>query len=243
MFHYHKTYITPNIKILDIIEENRSFLLFLQHFNIDFSVNNKKVKEICKENNIDLWTFITIGNLYNGFYPQEDEVNKIENILTVLIFLKNSHVFYKKEKYPELKGYIKKLKKNYNSSDFILIENFFNDYFNEVLVHLNYEEETAFPYFYELISEKKQSYDEFTAQEYYRHHTDIETKLSDLKNLFLKHLKLKDELNTKRKFLITLFELEFDLNIHSVIEEKILVPLIEKIEKKNGKRQKKHSNN
>jgi hypothetical protein len=38
-----------------------------------------------------------------------------------------------------------------------------------------------------------------------------------------------------RKFLDTLFGLEFDLKIHSVIEEKILVPLIEKIEQgKNG---------
>lgn len=78
---------------------------------------------------------------------------------------------------------------------------------------------------------KNQSY--ISVIEYRNHHTDIETKLIDLKNLFLKHIKIKNELTIKRKFLNTLFGLEFDLKIHSIIEEKILIPLIEHIEKKN----------
>jgi regulator of cell morphogenesis and NO signaling len=105
-----------------------------------------------------------------------------------------------------------------------------------VLEHFKYEDDIAFPYFCSLLDDHV-SYQQnsFSAREYQNHHTDIETKLTDLKNLLLKHIKIKSDLNIMRKFLDTLFGLEFDLKIHSVIEEKILVPLIEKIEQgKNG---------
>lgn len=151
-------------------------------------------------------------------------------------FLKKSHSFYIEDKYPELKYYLEKIKNVHSSRDFQLIEQFFNDYFEEVLEHLKYEDEIAFPYFYCL--ERKDNnvlLKSFSVKEYRNHHTDIETKLTDLKNLFLKHIKIKSDLNIKRKFLNTLFGLEFDLKIHSVIEEKVLIPLIERIEnEQNG---------
>ena len=129
-----------------------------------------------------------------------------------------------------------KIKNNHSNKDFRLIEQFFNDYFEEVLEHLKYEDEIAFPYFYRLLQNNQLNHTKsFSADKYKNHHTDIETKLTDLKSLFLKHIKIKSDLNTKRKFLNTLFGLEFDLKIHSIVEEKILIPLIEKIEvKQNG---------
>lgn len=236
MYKTQKSYITKDKKMLDLINENYSLLLCLQHFDIDFSVDNMTVEELCVSSKINLGAFIIIANLYNGFFPADDDIGKIDDIRPVLSFLKKSHSFYIEDKYPELKYYLDKIKNNHNNIDFQLIEQFFNDYFKEVMEHLNYEDEVAFPYFYSLLHEDKLQPDiSFSAKEYKNHHTDIETKLTDLKNLFLKHIKIKSDLNTKRKFLNTLFGLEFDLKIHSVIEEKILIPLIEKIEvQQNG---------
>jgi regulator of cell morphogenesis and NO signaling len=236
MYKTQKSYITKDKKMLGLINENYSLLLCLQHFDIDFSVEDSTVEELCIENKINLNAFIVIANLYNGFFPVDNEIYKIDNIKPVLHFLKKSHSFYIEDKYPELKYYLGKIKNNNSNKDFQLIEQFFNDYFEEVLEHLNYEDDVAFPYFFSLINKDKlQQRKSFSANEYKNHHTDIETKLTDLKNLFLKHIKIKSDLNTKRKFLNTLFELEFDLKIHSVIEEKILIPLIEKIEvQRNG---------
>jgi len=231
MYRTQKSYITEDKKMLDLINENYSLLLCLQHFDIDFSVENKTVKELCYDNNTNLNAFIVIANLYNGFFPTENEIEKIDDIKPILFFLKKSHSFYVEDKYPELKYYLGKIKINCSNKDFQLIEQFFTDYFEEVLEHLEYEDEIAFPYFYSLLENDTLKQDKsFSASEYKNHHTDIETKLTDLKNLFLKHIKIKSDLNTKRKFLNTLFGLEFDLKIHSVIEEKILIPLIEKIE-------------
>lgn len=146
--------------------------------------------------------------------------------------MKNSHRLYKEDKYPEIKEYLTKLHERHNTKDIELIEKFFNIYFEEVLEHFNYEEQIAFPYFSQLIEpEFVNQKSSFSATEYKEHHTDIETKLTDLKNLMLKHIALKDDLPLRRKILYSLFELEFDLKIHSIIEEIILLPLIKRIEK------------
>jgi len=42
--------------------------------------------------------------------------------------------------------------------------------------------------------------------------------------LLLKHVSIENNLPIKRKLLFALFELEYDLYIHSLIEETILIP-------------------
>ena len=231
MYQTHKTYITSDIKMADLVVENPKLLLLLEHFEIDFAVKDKSVAQLCVDNKIDLAVFLVFGNLYNGFFPDISEINALEDISTIIRFLKNSHRFYKHDKYPELKSFLVQLHERQNSADILLIEKFFNDYFEEVLEHLDYEESIVFPYIFKLIEEGKIARkNNFSANEYREHHTDIETKLTDLKNLLLKHISLKNDFSLRRKFLFSLFELEFDLNVHSLIEDKILLPLAGKIE-------------
>lgn len=231
MYQTHKTYITPEMKMAELINENSKLLLLLEHFEIDFAVKDKSVKQVCADYNIELAVFLVFGNLYNGFFPDINEITALEDISSIIRFLKNSHRFYKHDKYPELKSFIVQLHERHNSEDILLIEKFFNDYFEEVLEHLDYEESIVFPYICRLIDDGKSARkNSFSANDYRDHHTDIETKLADLKNLLLKHISLKNDFSLRRKFLFSLFELEFDLNVHSLIEDKILLPLVGKIE-------------
>lgn len=239
MYKTQKSYITRDKKMIDLINENSSLLFCLQHFHIDFSVGNLTVKQLCEEYHINLNVFIVIANLYNGFFPSPHDIDQIDDIHSIISYLKSNHSFFLDDEYPEIKYYLGKIKDNQSNKNFFLIERFFNDYYEEVLEHFQYEDDIAFPYFCSLLDDQPSyQHNGFSAREYQNHHTDIETKLTDLKNLLLKHIKIKSDLNTMRKFLNTLFDLEFDLKIHSVIEEKILVPLIEKIEQekkeKNG---------
>jgi len=238
MYQTHKTYITSDMRMSELIVENSSLLLLLEHFEVDFAVMDKTVEQLCADNKIDLSVFLVFGNLYNGFYPGKDEIDALADVSSIIRFLKNSHRFYKHDKYPELKYFIKQLHEKHDTEDILLIEKFFNDYFEEVLEHLDYEESVVFPYICRLIEDGKIARkNNFSANEYRDHHSDIETKLTDLKNLLLKHISLKNDLSLRRKFLFGLFELEFDLNIHSLIEDKILLPLVGKIETEpvNGK--------
>ena len=225
----HKTYIKPEVKMYDLICENQCFLLFLQHFNIDFSVDNKTIEQICNENGYSLNAFMAIANLYNDFFPEPGKEYSIADLETVLKFLKNNHHFYLSEKYPDLLQYINQLSESHTGDDIKLIRKFFADYFNEVKEHMNYEDTNVFPYINSLIQNIKYE-SKFAARVYKEHHSDIETKLTDLRSFFLRHLQIPNNLSTKRQFLRSLKELEFDLTLHSRIEELILIPIVEQIE-------------
>lgn len=220
------------MKMSELVKENPRLLLLLQNLDIDFVVNDKTVSQICSDYSMPLQLFLLFGNLYNGFYPDSKGIGSGEDILLIIRFLRKSHDYYKTEKYPEIIGFIQDLQDRTGNEEVKLIEKFFEDYFGEVLEHLDYEDETAFPYFTGLIEGKsKISKTNFSVNEYREHHTDIETKLGDLKNLLLKHIHISNELSLRRKLFSSLLELEYDLQIHALIEEKILLPLVSEIEK------------
>ncbi len=235
MYRIHQTYIKADMKMSVLLNDNPMLLLMLEHLNIDFAVRDKTVGQICGDNKADPGVFMLIANMYNGFYPARDEIESITDISMIIDFLKNSHNYYKNDKYPEIKHFIERLQSKHKGSNIGLVEQFFNEYFEEVLEHLDYEDEIAFPYFCQLSTGKgkgKPGKSKFSVNEYREHHTDIETKLTDLKNLLLKHISIENELPLRRKFLVSLFELEYDLNIHSMVEEMILLPVVDKLERK-----------
>ena len=234
MYFTDKTYIKSDMIISDIIRENPAILLVLEHFGIDDVLHEKSVSQLCKEAGIEDLLFTSICNLYNGFNFNYPEKLSNSGIPVIITYLNNSHLYYKNEKYPEIISYIRKLNTYGNSKEMKLAEVFFNEYFEEVKEHLDYEEKIAFPYFYRLCEEKgKKIKDGFSASSYLKHHSDIESKLTDFKNLLLKHLHITNQGAVKRKLLYSLFELEFDLKIHSMIEEQVLIPLVISIETSN----------
>lgn len=232
MYQTHKTYMKPDMKMSGLIRENPGLLLMLEHLEIDFVVDDKTVAQLCREHAMPLPLFLLFGNLYNGFNPTADEIGSEEDIRVIIRFLENSHQYYKSDKYPEIIGLIKELQDKTGNEEVKLIEKFFEDYFDEVLEHLDYEDKTAFPYFIGLTEQNPgMSAVQFSVNEYREHHSDIETKLADLKNLLIKHIRIANELPLRRKLFIALIELEHDLQIHALIEENILLPLISEVEK------------
>ena len=240
MYQNKKLYIKADMKMSDLIFENPSLLLMLEHFGLDYTVQSKTVAQLSAEFNISQEVFLTIANLYNGYVLPYAANYTIYDISTIISYLRNCHIYYKHDKYPEIKEYISQLYPKNDVKEIMLIEKFFNEYFEEVIEHLDYEEQIAFPYFCELVELENDKNmvgkSKFSVNNYTEHHSDIEYKLTDLKNLLIKHISLKGDHVLRRKLLYSLFELEFDLNVHSMIEEMILIPLVEKVEstKKNG---------
>jgi regulator of cell morphogenesis and NO signaling len=236
MYQTIKTYIKPDIKMAGLIFENPYLILLLEHFELDLVMHERTVSQLCIENGINEKIFISFANLYNGFAPTGNDDFDFKDIGTMIRFLQNSHYYFQHDKYPEIQDYIKKLFEKNPKPEIKMIEKFFDDYFLEVTEHFDYEEEIAFPYFYNLLMSKesgsKRLKTKFTAKEYLEHHTDIESKLTDLKNLLLRHISLKNDPVNRRKLLFSLIELEYILNIHSIIEETILIPLVINLENK-----------
>jgi len=233
MYQTKKTFIKPDMKMADLIYENPSLLLMMEHFDFNIVVRDLTVAEISEENQINPAVFIAVANMYNGFNSQHSERFDESDIKPIIRFLENSHRYYLEEKIPDISNNINDLYSENDTSEIGLIESFFKEYSKEVKEHLQYEDKVAFPYFNKLVqnSEAGKTQEKFSSQEYREHHTDIETKLADLKKLLLKYIPSKGACSVRRKLLINLFELEADLNIHSEIEESILIPLIKRIEK------------
>lgn len=234
MYQTHKVYIQEDMVFSNLIIENPSLLFVMEFFEIDDVITDDTIAQVCQKHHVNLAVFLIFANLYNGFIPHTRDINsETIDVKTIIRFLKNTHQFYINDKYPEIQRFIKQLYEKQNKAEIERIEFFFNDYFNEVLEHLNYEDEIAFPYFCTLLSDELNTSEvSFSVNEYRLHHTDIETKLSDLKNLLIKHISLKGNFSLKRKIIKSLFELENDLIIHSMIEELILLPLVDELEKK-----------
>ena len=192
--------------------------------------------QLCKEYCISETLFVDIANLYNGFGAKKNHTYTKNDLLQVIDFLKNSHHYYRFEMYPQIKSYILKLQENHPEKELKLLEKFFNEYFTEVREHLDYEDNVAFPYFIKLLQniDDGDTPQEYSSIEYSEHHTDIELKLHDLKNLLLKYVKIDNDLDLRRKLFFALYELEYDLFVHSLIEESILIPSGVNIEKKEN---------
>ena len=71
----------------------------------------------------------------------------------------------------------------------------------------------------------------YSISQYEEDHSDIEEKLYDLKQIILKYLPNPKDSRLLNVMLHDLFELELDLNNHCRIEDMILVPIVEKMEK------------
>lgn len=232
MYQTERKYITPDIKMAELIFDNPSFLLFLEHFEVDFLVREKTIQQICIENNIRPEIFISFANMFNGFALERIDDYSRADIKSIILFLRNSHIYFQNEKYPEIRDFIEQLYLNNTIPEIKLIGKFFNEYFEEVKEHLAYEDNKVFPYFDKLLNNKNSIKNSiiFNLKNFSDDHTDIESKLKELKELLLKHIPVQNDRILRRKIFVSLFELEHYLKMHSTIEETILIPLIDKLE-------------
>lgn len=233
MYQTNKLYVSPQVSMTELVSENPSILILLEHFETDCVVYDDTVHQFCGRHSISEQVFVLFANLYNGIVPSGLPQFTNNDIMAMIRFLANSHVYYKTQKYPEIEAYISQLSKYNKAPEIPLIQKFFDEYFSEVIEHLEYENTVAFPFFISLLNKQEPSskVGAFSSQEYKEHHTDIECKLSDLKQLLLKHVPVQDDRILRRKILVSLFELEHDLHKHSLIEDVILTPVMYAIEK------------
>ncbi|NCC98492.1 MAG: hypothetical protein EOL95_02150 [Bacteroidia bacterium] len=215
--------------ISDIIAGNYNQVLLMEHLGMPLIVQRKTVKEICAENNINPNLYLAFAELYNGMeVVHVPDFNK-NDINCILNYLKNCHKYYLNEKTPRIKDYVKQISESNHSSGIKLLNDFVNSYIEELNEHFEYENDIVFPYI-SALSQNQTLDSSYSVTIYKQHHNNIDESLSDVKELLIKYLNFTDKENIRRKLLSCLFELEYELKIHSHIEDNILIPLVEKYE-------------
>ena len=110
---------------------------------------------------------------------------------------------------------------------------FFNEYKNEVIRHFDYEEVTVFPYISNMVKGARPG--DYEIGVFRENHSNIDDKLNDLKNIIMKYLPGDTLSDMRIRVLFGIFALEEDLSKHSLIEDKILIPLVMKLEQRYAK--------
>lgn len=229
-------YFTKNMKLADVLLANHSLVLMLQRFNIKLGFGEKTVAEVCAQYKIDSAFFLLICNVYthDDYLPTETELGSTD-MSGLVAYLIESHQYYLLERIPHIESHLNRIADACKLEHKTILLRFFKEYKAEVYNHFAYEEEIVFPYIQNLhqgLKNKKYSINQFE-----ENHSNIEDKLSDLTNIIIKYLPGDIMPKERISLMFDIFQLSTDLNKHSLIEEKILIPYVESLEKrlKNGK--------
>ena len=228
--------ILKNDVLAKVIHSNYQVLVVLDRMEIKLGLGNKTIEEVAYQYGIKTDAFLLILNLFcNKKYTPVLDIG-FDCIPNILFYLKKSHTYFLEEKIPSIQGKIKQLVHELHDSKSEMVEQFYNNYIEDVTEHIAYETETVFPYIerlYEAYS-NNDAFDMFSSDYdiniYGEHHHDIEDVLGDLKNILIRHLPQVENGNIRRTVLQQLFELESDLFSHTRIEDEVLIPLVKKLE-------------
>jgi DNA-binding NarL/FixJ family response regulator len=108
-----------------------------------------------------------------------------------------------------------------------MLSSFCEKYRQEAVAHFKYEEDVVFPYIRQLLDGGKPAY---KISEYGSNHSDIDSALEDLKNIIVKYLPGACTVEKSHPVLSELFAFGYDLRKHTLLEDTILIPLVERLD-------------
>lgn len=232
---------SKDIKMAELIHQNFEVLTVLRRFGIELGFGEKTVEEVCDNLKINPDFFLEIVNSFSDEDYFSQSKLKTHDVEDILFYLKNTHQFYLTKKFPEIEQLIHELEFTENNiPNKQLLENFFNEYKVEFINHVQREEERIYPYITELDKVLKtgevssifnENMKKYTILDYQQEHENVEEKLYDLKNIIIKYLPTPLNTDGYSSILVKLFKLENDLNEHSRIEEKVIIPKVKEMEK------------
>ncbi|WP_421920801.1 hemerythrin domain-containing protein [Marinifilum sp.] len=235
-------HIKESMKMADVIQMNYMLIPVIHRFGIELGFGDKTVSEVCQESNVDLNFFLQLLNAYHDqdYFPKE-ELQSIP-VGEIVAYLKMTHASYLNDTVTDIEQKIKSLEMegSEDKKHIALIRNFFEGYKSELTDHIMREEDVVFPYVLavdEIIKSEsmsdinKEIFEQFSIEEYEEDHDDVEEKLMDLRTIMIKYVAPPSNSTLYHSIILDLFRLEEDLNHHSRIEEKVLIPKIILMEK------------
>ncbi|MFK5857550.1 MAG: hemerythrin domain-containing protein [Bacteroidota bacterium] len=231
-----------DMKLADVINHDYNLIPVISRFDIMLGFGDGSIEVICNEKEINIDFFLTILNSFHD--PQYLDKTYLQSFsVTILIdYLQKAHSYYLQNKIPEIEYLIDEMATEGEVGDesHSLLQKFFEEYKTELVKHIEREEKRVYPYVIELenavngnsfSSALLKQIEEYSITSYEAEHEDVEEKLMDLKNILIKYLPSTSQQRIRYKLLKELALLEKDLHDHARMEDLILVPKVEVLEK------------
>lgn len=221
---------TESTKMAELVMSNPNLMLTLSRFGIELGFCDHSVKEVCTKAGINPAFFLLVCNIYinQDYIPSENEIQSVD-INSILSYLSNSHKYYVEERIPHIELHLERIIKACPNKFGNTINRFFAEYKKEVANHFCYEEFTVFPYINSLASKTIDK--QFSIHEFESNHSNIEDKLGDLMSILIKYLPAEIFPKERIEISLDIMDLSSDLRCHTIVEERVLVPFVELLEK------------
>ncbi len=228
-YHNSEPLFIASTKMADIILKNYTLLSLLPRFDIKLGFGEKSVSKLCAELGINHELLLMVCNIntFEGYMPSSEELSAID-VRDFIDYLTRSHNYYKDERILSIESKLAQIKGDSEQNHHTIIAKFFDEYKREVLKHFEYEDRVVFPYVKSLVSGGGDG--EFDIEQYEKNHENIDDKLSDLKSIIIKYLPDSYPSAARIDILNDIFLFEDDLDKHTRIEERILIPMVKNIE-------------
>ena len=233
MTNNHTIY-SGKMKAADLISADCNLLSIFERLNIKLGFGEATISEICTRYNLSTELFLMICNIYSfeNYHPKIDTLQK-EDLPHILSYLRASHKHYMTNSFPRLHNHIHIMMEEYEDTNRYILNKFYDDYDSEVKKHFEYEEFSVFPYIESLLNGNNE--DIYKIRNFEDNHPNVEEKLNDLKNIIIKYLPGTYTSSIRIKVLNEIFKIESDLRRHAMVENKILIPLVTKLENSYGR--------
>lgn len=228
---YKKGKYQESDRMSDLICENYPMVLVMSRFGIALGFGEKNIGEVCRLNNVDTCTFLTVVN----FLTEEicapmalENINKCLSLEELIKYLHNAHDYFLNFRLPHIRRKLVEAIDGCSEDVSFVIRKFFDEYADEVNKHMMYEEKTVFPYVNTLLEGRKDP--KYNITIFRKRHDQIELKIAELKNILIKYYPGAGT-NLLNSVLFDIFATEEDLASHNHVEDYLFVPAILALEK------------
>ncbi|MDE6854389.1 MAG: LuxR C-terminal-related transcriptional regulator [Muribaculaceae bacterium] len=221
----------PGDRLRDLVDDNNLLLLVISRFAIPLGFGDGTVRDICHSCGVDCDTFLTVANLISGREHSPHDIS----LSSLMVYLENAHSYFLDFILPTIREKLIKAIDCSDSNDVgFLILRYFDNYVLEVRRHMEYENDTVFPYIREMIAGRLPEH-EFSLRDYSQNHDSVTEKLQELKDIVIRHYKHRNN-NMLNYVLYDIINCGGDLGSHSEVEDVLFLPQAIKLEKKLGTR-------
>lgn len=215
-------YYTSEDRMYDLVSEHYAVLQVMSRFGISLGFGDQSIGEVCAENKVDATTFLAVVNLM--FDPTTTPAIEEISVRTLTDYLHNAHRYFLDFRLPSIR---RKLIEAVNCSQHdvaFAIMRYYDEYFAEVNRHMEYEEQTVFPYVEALLAGR--ATEEYSIEQFARQHDRVEEHLRELKQILIKYYPAKGS-NELNDVLYDIFTCEKELSSHNTVENILFIPAVE----------------
>ncbi len=217
-------------KMSELISSHPELVMMLPRLDMTLGFGDRSIGDVCRRHGVAPEFFLLMCNVYtnDNYVPTGQTLDDID-MSRLVDYLRRSHNYYMGKRLPHIERHLQHISITMPAKVAKVFLEFFDTYKSEVGTHFAYEEQHVFPHI-EAMQQRRRD-DTYQMSSFIDAHSNIEDKLDDLLQIIFKYLPEQATGDDAISVVHDILMLSHDLRKHALIEEKILVPYVTRLER------------